>query len=142
MGGLSQKRMRLIVETLSHNLRSVGTIFALLKKRMPVNRGIRLYQLSNSGGQRRGLCGSLPATGGGPGTLSPLFSRTEICKGQRSGKPGQSTRTGRDRGNAALSAQRNRRKHAELTGLRAGISERPLCAQAEMRVEPATVQRK
>jgi hypothetical protein len=49
MGGLSQKGIRLIIETLSHHLRSVGTIFALLKKRMPVKRGIRLYQLSNSG---------------------------------------------------------------------------------------------
>ena len=49
MGGVSQTRMMLIAETLFNNVRSVGTIFALFKKRMPVNRGIRLYQLSNSG---------------------------------------------------------------------------------------------
>ena len=49
MGRLSQRRMIVIVETLSKKSRNVGTIFALLKKRMPVNRGTRLYQLSNSG---------------------------------------------------------------------------------------------
>jgi hypothetical protein len=51
MGGVSQKRMTLIVGTRSKNLRTVGTMFALVKRRISVNRGIRPYQLSNSGVQ-------------------------------------------------------------------------------------------
>jgi hypothetical protein len=50
MDGLSQTRMILISVILSDKWRGVGTIFALFKKRMPVNREIGPYQLLKSGG--------------------------------------------------------------------------------------------
>jgi hypothetical protein len=49
-----------IAETLSDKLRRVGTIFALFKKRMPVNRGIRPYQLLKSGGRGASWQQSVP----------------------------------------------------------------------------------